>query len=144
MIEIVDKTFTDLPHDHDALLEELLTHRADEKARYHLLSEMQEEAVLRLVAYKDVDDNCFANARFLDLKEAVGEGGDCKVSKVMSELAAETSLRKMVKDLNDALEKQGIDMTVFEANQFAALSVYYAKFLTQATTRTKHLSQKHN
>ena len=94
--------------------------------------------MLRLVAYKDVDDNCFANARFLDLKEAVGEGGDCKVSKVMSELAAETSLRKMVKDLNDALEKQGIDMTVFKANQFAALSVYYAKFLTQATTRTKH------
>ena len=52
------------------------------------------------------------------------------MSKVMSELAAETSLRKMVKDLNDALEKQGIDMTVFKANQFAALSVYYAKFLT--------------
>ena len=66
--------------------------------------------------YTDVDDNCFANARFLDLKEAVGEGGDCKVSKVRSELAAETSLRKMVKDLNDALEKQGIDMTVFKAN----------------------------
>ena len=69
---------------------------------------------------------------------AVGEGGDCKVSKVMFELAAETSLRKMVKDLNDALEKLGIDMTVLKANQFAALSVYYAKFLTQATTRTKH------
>ena len=115
-----------MPHDHKTLLEELVTHRADEKARYHLLSEMQEEAVLRLVAYRDVDDNNFANARFLDLKEAVGEGGDCKVSKVMSELAAETSLRKMVKDLNDALEKQGIDMTVFKANQFAALSVYYA------------------
>ena len=88
--------------------------------------------------YTDVDDNCFANTRFLDLKEAVGEGGDCKVSKVGSEFAAETSLRKMVKDLNDALEKQGIDMTVFKANQFAALSVYYATFLTQATTRTKH------
>ena len=111
MIEIVDKTFTDLPHDHNTLLEELVTHRANEKARYHLLSEMQEEAVLRLIAYMDIDDNNFANARFLDLKEAVGEGGDCKVSKVMSELAAETSLKKMVKDLNDALEKQGIDMT---------------------------------
>ena len=60
------------------------------------------------------------------------------MSKVMSELAAKMSLRKMVKDLNNALEKQGIDMTVLKANQFAALSVYYAKFLTQATTRTKH------
>ena len=58
LIEIVDKTFTDLPHDHNTLLEELVTHRADENARYHLLSEMQEEAVLRLVAYKDVDDTC--------------------------------------------------------------------------------------
>ena len=60
--------------------------------------------MLRLVAYSKVDDNDFANARFLDLKEAVGEGGDRKVIKVGSELAAETSLRKMEKDLNDALE----------------------------------------
>ena len=73
LIEIVDKTFTDLPHDHNTLLEELVTQRAAEKARYHLLSEMQEEAVLRLVAYRDIDDNNFANARFLDLKEATGE-----------------------------------------------------------------------
>ena len=71
LIEIVDKTFTDLPHDHNSLLQELATHRANEKARYHLLSEMQEEAVLRLVAYREVDVNCFANARFLDLKEVV-------------------------------------------------------------------------
>ena len=56
LIEIVDKTFTDLPHDHNTLLEELVTHRADEKVRYHLLSEMQEEAVLRLVEYRNVDD----------------------------------------------------------------------------------------
>ena len=131
LIEIVDKTFTDLPHDHKTLLEELVTHRANEKMRCHLLTEMQEEAVLRLVAYKDVDDNCFANARFLDLKEAVGEDGDCKLNKVGSELAAETSLRKMVKDLNDALEKQGIDMSVFKPNEFPALSVFHAKVLTQ-------------
>ena len=49
-----------------------------------------------------------------------------------------TSVRKMVKDLNDAFEKQGIDMTVFKPNQFVALTVYYAHFLTQVTTRTKH------
>ena len=73
---MVDKTFTDLPHDHITLLQELATQRANEKAQYQLLTEMQEEAVLRLVAYKDVDDNCFANVRFLDLKDAVGEGGD--------------------------------------------------------------------
>ena len=62
--------------------------------------------------YTDVDDNCFANARFLDLKETVGDGGDCKVSKVMFELAAETSLRKTVKYLNDAKEKQGIVIVI--------------------------------
>ena len=94
--------------------------------------------MLRLVAYWQVDDNDFANARLLDLKETVGEGGDRKVSKVMSALAAETSLKKLVKDLNDLFEKQGIDMTVFKPNQFAALSVYYAQFLTQVTARTKH------
>ena len=48
---------------------------------------MQEAAVLRLVAYSKVDDNFFANARFLNLKETVDDGR-----------AAETSLRKMVKD----------------------------------------------
>ena len=138
LIEMVDKKFTDLPHDHNTLLQELATHRANEESQCRLLSEMQEKAVLRLLAYWKVDDNSFANARFLDLKEAVGEGGDPQVSKVVSELAAETSLRKMVKDLNDAFEKQGIDMTGFKPNQFAALSVYYAQFLTQVTSRTKH------
>ena len=46
--------------------------------------------------------------------------------------------RVKVQDLNDAFEKQGIDMTVFKPNQFAALSVYHAQFLTQVTNRTKH------
>ena len=45
-----------------------------------MFSEMQEAAALRLVAYWKDDDNNFANARFLDLKNAVGEGGDCKVT----------------------------------------------------------------
>ena len=85
LIEMVDKTFTDLPHDHNALLRELATHRANEESQCQVLSEIQEAAVLRLVAYSKVDDNNFANARFLNLKETVDEGG-----------AAETSLRKMV------------------------------------------------
>ena len=135
---MVDRTYEDLPHDHNTLLQHLATHRANEELQCQLLSEMHEEAVQRLVAYWRVDDNHFANARFLDLKEAVGEDGGRKESKVVSEVAAETSLRKMVKDLNDAFEKQGIDMTIFKPNQFAALSVYYAQFLTQVTTRTKH------
>ena len=46
--------------------------------------------------------------------------------------------RVKVQDLNDAFEKQGIDMTFFKPNQFAALSVYHAQFLTQVTNRTKH------
>ena len=89
-----------------------------------LLSERHEEAVLRLVAYSKADDNNLGNARFLDLKEAVGEGDDRKVGNAVSVVAAETSLSKVVKDLNDAFEKQGIDMTVFKPNQFNALNIY--------------------
>ena len=114
LIEMVHKTFTDLPHDHNTLLQELATHRANEESQCQVLGEMQEAAVQRLIAYSKVDDNNFANARFLDLKENVDEGG-----------AAETSLRKIVKDLNDAFEKQGIDMTIFKPNQFAASSVFF-------------------
>ena len=44
----------------------------------------------------------------------------------------------MVKDLNDAFEKHDIDMSIFKPNQFAALSVFHAQFLTQVTTKTKH------
>ena len=105
---------------------------------------MQEEALLRLVAHIKAADNNFANARFLDVKETVGSNRDRKVSKVVSELAAERSLRKMAKDLNGAFEKQGIDMTVFKPKQLAASSVYCAKFLTQVTTRTKRwLNRQH-
>ena len=70
------------------------------------------------------EDNNFANARFLDLKETVDEGGERKVSKVVSGLAAETSLRKMVKDLNDAFEKHDIDMSIFKPNQFAFINIH--------------------
>ena len=98
---------------------------------------MQPNETTYVEACKVEDDN-FGNARFLDLKETVDEGGERKVIKVVTALAAETSLRKMVQDLNDALEKQGIDMTVFKPNQFVVLSVYYAKFPTQVTARTKH------
>ena len=65
LIEMVDKTFTDLPPDHNTLLQELATYRAAEESQCRLLSEMQEKAVLRLVAYHRADDNNFANARFL-------------------------------------------------------------------------------
>ena len=84
------------------------------------------------------EDNNFANARFLNLTEAVGASSKQKVTKVTSELAAETSLRKMVTNLHYAFEKQNIDMTSFKPNQFAALSVYYDQFLTQVTNRTNH------
>ena len=85
-----------------------------------------------------VEDDNFGNARFLDLTQTVDQGGDCKESKVVSEVAAETSLRKMVKDLNDAFETQGIDMTIFKPNQFAALSVYYARFLCKNNARPRN------
>ena len=35
----------------------------------------------RLIAYSKVDDNNFANARFLDLKETVDEGGAAEMSE---------------------------------------------------------------
>ena len=52
LIEMVDKTFTALPHDHNTLLQELATCRATEESQCQLLTEMQEEAVLRLIAYR--------------------------------------------------------------------------------------------
>ena len=127
LIEMVDKTFTDLPIDHNTLLQELATHRANEESQCQTLDGMQKAAELRLIAYSKVDDNDFANARFLDLKEPVGEGA-----------AAATSLRKMVKDLHDAFEKQAIDMTIFKPNHFATLAVYYAKFLIKDSSRTRN------
>ena len=60
------------------------------------------------------------------------------MSKLVSALAAETSLRKMVKDLNDAFDKHDVDVSIFKPNQFAALSVFHAQFLSQVTTKTKH------
>ena len=84
-----------------------------------------------------VEDNNFANARFLNLTEAVGASSKQKVTKVTSELAAETSLRKMVTNLHYAFEKQNIDMTSFKPNQFAALSVYYDQCLTQVTNTVR-------
>ena len=138
LIEMVDKTFTELPHDHITLLQDLTTYRTNEELQCQVLSELEEKAVQRLIAYMKVEDNNFANARFLNLTEVVGAGSKQKVTKVTSELAAETSLRKMVTNLHYAFEKQNIDMTSFKPNQFAALSVYYAQFLTQVTNRTKH------
>ena len=98
---------------------------------------MQPNETTYVEACKVEDDN-FGNARFLDLNETVDEGGERKVSKVASALAAETSLRKMVKDLNDAFDKHDVDMSIFKPNQFAALSVFHATFLSQVTTKTKH------
>ena len=98
---------------------------------------MQPNETTYVEACKVEDDN-FGNARFLDLKETVDEGGERKVSKVASALAAETSLRKMVKDLNDAFDKHDVDMSIFKPYQFAALSVFHAQILSQVTTKTKH------
>ncbi len=54
LIEMTDKTFTDLPLDQDTLLQELATYRANEECQCELVSEMQSAAVLRLVAYTKV------------------------------------------------------------------------------------------
>ena len=138
LIELVDNSFTDLPHDHKTLLQDLITCRTNEESQCRLQSEMIEKAVQRLIAYMKVQDNNFANARFLNLTEVVGASSKQKVRKVTSELAAETSLRKMVNNLHYAFEKQNIDMTCFKPNQFAALSVYYDQCLTQITSKTNH------
>lgn len=54
LIEMTDKTFTSLPLDQDTLLQELATYRANEECQCQVVSEMQEAAVLRLVAYSKV------------------------------------------------------------------------------------------
>ena len=44
-------------------------------------------------------------------------------------LAAHSAARRLVERLAAALQDKGIDMTCFQPNHFATLSVYYDKFL---------------
>ncbi len=73
-----------------------------------------------------------ANARFLHLgkKELIGDKKG-KVEKTAAEwdLAVQARLRDIVEQLENALEKQNVDMTVFKPNHFATLSVYFAKLV---------------
>ena len=77
LIEMVDKTFMDLPHDHNTLLQELATYRANEESQCQVLSEMQERAVLRLVGYRKVDDNNFATFQPLYAKKKLRKVEGC-------------------------------------------------------------------
>ena len=54
LIEMTDKTFTGLPLDQETLLKELETYRANETCQCHMVEDMQEAAVERLVEYSKV------------------------------------------------------------------------------------------
>ena len=129
MIESVNKSYTDFPLLHDALLREVSRCRASEESQCQVLSEMHEAAVQRLIQYSRHDDGAYANARFLDLTEPFSQDGESKVKRVQSDVAAQAAVRRMVEKLAQVFDKEGIDMTVFRPNHFATLSVYYAKFL---------------
>ena len=131
----MDKRYTDLPLGHEALLKEARRCVANESAQRSVLSEMHEAAAQRLREYFLDSSSGFANAWLLDLQEPVMKPAAGKLQKVETELAAHTALRRMVETLAEVLEEQCVNMTVFTPNQFAAMSVYYAKFVAKRSGR---------
>ena len=129
--------FKDLPLDHAALLNEIRSARDREECHCQVLSEVHEAAVQRLMQYSRDSTRGYANARFLNLTETGSNDGPAKSVKCQSEVTAHAALRSMVEDLAEAFEKQNIDMTVFKPNQFAALSVYYARFLRKNNNKPR-------
>ena len=129
LIELVDMSYTGLPLDHASLLAEVRRVRGGEVSTCQVLSEVHEAAVQRLLQYSGERDRVYANARFLDLKEAPAQPGDGRAKRVESEVAAQSAARGLVEGLAAALENEGIDMLCFQPNHFATLSVYFEKFL---------------
>ena len=129
--------FKDLPLDHGALLDEIRSTRDCEECHCQVLSEVHEAAVQRLIQYSRDNTRGYANARFLNLTETGSNDDRAKSVKCQSEVTAHEAMRSMVEDLAQALEKQNIDMTVFKPNQFATLSVYYARSVSFVKIITK-------
>ena len=96
----------------------------------------------RLREYSEDESDGYLNARFLNLKETVGEGEDTRTAKVVDATGVASQLTQMVVNLRDALEKADIAMTSFNPNQFAALAVYFAKFLRAGAMRTRNFVNK--
>ena len=67
--------------------------------------------------------------RFLDLKEDNAEAGHGEGKALQSAADAHLAARRLVERLAAALQDKGIDMSCFQPNHFATLSVYYDKFL---------------
>ena len=81
-----------------------------------------------MIEYSRDSSRCFANARFLIVHEPVMEPAAGSGPRPAGML-------KMVETLAEVLEQQGVNMTVFTPNQFAAMSVYYANFLAKRSGR---------
>ncbi len=129
LIELKGTDYMNLPLRYDALLTLIENRRENEEHQCQVLSEMHEAAVQRLIEYsRDVSNIC-ANARFLNLQETLSEDGANKTIQCQTEVAAQTTLRSMVRQLAQAFDKEGVDMTHFKPNHFATLSVYYSQFL---------------
>ena len=136
------KQYTELPLDHGALLEEVRQCIENESVQCTVFSELHEAAVQRLIEYSQDSSRCFANLRFLDLHETVKEtaaGSGAHPAgrrpKVETELATQAALRRMVETLAEALEQQSVNMNIFTPNQFAAMSVYFSKFVAKRSGR---------
>ncbi len=136
LAELVGKECVDLPLDHDALLREVRHCRASEKCKCERTGEVEEAAVQRLIQYSRSTERVNANARFLDLKESYrDESGKDKAKKVETDVAAQSALRDMARQLADACGKNSVKITVFKPNHFATLSVYFAKLVTFETQK---------
>ena len=128
--------FKDLLLHHTALLTEIRSAREREECHCQMLSEVHEAAVQRLIQYSRDSTRAHANARFLNLTETGSKDGPAKSMQCQSGATANAALRAMVEELAQALDKQNIDMAVFKLNQFAALTVYYARFRREKQEQT--------
>ena len=138
MIELAEMSETDLPLDHGSLLSEVRRVRAGEVSQCQVLSDAHAAAVQRLIQYGGQCDRYYAKARFLDPKEPAAQPGDGRAKRVETQLAAQSAARRLVEGLAAALENEAIDMTCFQPNHFATLSIYYDKFLRTDDSRPRN------
>jgi len=124
LLELTDRRYEALPIDDDLLVTEVKIHRARETHQCEVLSELIEAAVQRLLEYALDKARGGANARFLQLK--------------VDAVPVEEKLRRMMRDIVEAFEKQSIDVTVFKPNHLATLSAYYALFLRKDGARPQN------
>ncbi len=128
----MDREYQDYPLDREVLLSDARCCRALAECKCELFSGRKEAAAQRLIQYFRRTDRGHANARLLQLNQkelTCDEKGKVEKTTAEWDLAVQARLRDMVEQLENALEMENVDMTVFKPNHFATLSVYFAKLV---------------